>query len=64
MISFLIPSRGRPDSLLKSIESLDVDTNGLEILVWLDSNDPKMKEYQELCKRTAKKFDDNKEILI
>ncbi len=44
----MIPSRNRPNELLNCINSLGLDKNELEILVWLDKNDPKLKRYQEL----------------
>lgn len=49
MISILIPSRGRPEELLTSINSLGLNSE-IEILVWLDSDDPKLEQYRELLK--------------
>ena len=46
-ISFLIPSRGRPQILKQSIDSLHLDKHRLEALVWLDSDDPKLDEYEK-----------------
>lgn len=48
MISFIVPSRNRPDELLTALNSLRLSECGLEALVWLDDDDPKLKEYQEL----------------
>lgn len=48
MISFIIPSRGRPGELLTSLNTLELARNGLEALVWLDDDDPKLLEYQKL----------------
>jgi hypothetical protein len=50
MISVIVPSRGRPDELLTSISSLNLTKNGLEALVWLDKDDPKLERYRELFK--------------
>ena len=48
MISIIVPSRDRPDELLTSLNSLELEKNGLEALVWLDNDDPKLPKYQEL----------------
>lgn len=48
MISIIVPSRGRPDELLTSLNSLGLDKHELEALVWLDSDDPQLGRYQEL----------------
>ena len=50
MISVIVPSRGRPDELLLSLNSLRLVENGLEALVWLDNDDPKLDQYQRLLK--------------
>ena len=49
MISILIPSRGRPEELLICVDSLKLSEE-MELLVLLDSNDPKLSRYQELFK--------------
>lgn len=49
MISILIPSRGRPEELLNSINSLGLNPE-IEILIWLDNDDPKLEQYRELLK--------------
>lgn len=49
MISVLMPSRGRPelcDSARKS--ALDMATGPVEILVYVDEDDPKKKEYKDV----------------
>src|SRR3990167_8793860 len=48
MISVLIPSRGRPNELQTSLNSLGLVEHGLEALIWLDEDDPKLEQYQEL----------------
>jgi hypothetical protein len=48
MISVIIPSRGRPNELLTTINSLELVKNGLEALIWLDSDDPCLVEYKKL----------------
>ncbi len=48
VISFLIPSRGRPEALLESLNSLGIERDGLEALVWVDSDDPFLDRYLEL----------------
>jgi hypothetical protein len=48
MISVIIPSRDRPNELLAALNSLGLAKHRLEVLVWLDSDDPKLEKYQEL----------------
>lgn len=50
MISFLLPSRGRPDELLVTLKSLDLPKHNKEVLIWLDTDDPKLERYQEVLK--------------
>lgn len=45
MISVLVPSRGRPDALAASLNSLGIAKHGLEALVWLDDDDPAVDLY-------------------
>jgi hypothetical protein len=47
MISVIVPSRNRPDDLLTSLNSLNLDKHGMEALVWLDSDDPKLNIYKK-----------------
>ncbi len=48
MISVIVPSRSRPDELLTSLTSLGLTEHGMEALVWLDIDDPKLPRYKEL----------------
>jgi len=57
MISVICPSRNRPNELLTSLTSLDLDKHGMEALVWLDSDDPKLPEYHKL-------FDENPNVKL
>jgi len=48
LVTFLCPSRGRPESLRKSIESLRrtaYDPTCFDVLVYLDDDDPTLDEY-------------------
>lgn len=48
LVTFLCPSRGRPESLRKSIESLRAtayDPDCFEVLVYLDDDDPTVDEW-------------------
>ena len=56
-LSFLVPSRGRPEILKHSLDSLNLNEHRLEALVWLDDDDPKLEEYQKL-------FADNKRVKL
>lgn len=57
MISFLIPSRGRPDTLKVALDSLQLEKGNYEALIWLDIDDPKLPEYYEILK-------DNKNVTV
>jgi len=46
-LSVLVPSRGRAEALKHSIDSLGLEDNNLEALVWLDEDDPQLDEYQK-----------------
>lgn len=48
MISIICPSRGRPKELRVALNSLRLTKNGLEALVWLDTDDPKLDDYKKL----------------
>lgn len=48
MISVIVPSRNRPKELLTSLKSLRLAEHGMEALVWLDNDDPKLEHYKEL----------------
>ena len=49
MISILCPSRGRPELAKRMIDSaLSKATNEIEILLYLNIDDPKLPEYQQL----------------
>ncbi len=48
MISVLIPSRGRPNELKVTITSLNISKNKLEVLVWIDTDDPELENYKKL----------------
>ncbi len=50
MISFLLPSRGRPDELLVALDSLDLKKGDKEVLIWLDTDDPKLERYKKMLK--------------
>ncbi|HLG91083.1 MAG TPA: NAD(P)-binding domain-containing protein, partial [Candidatus Saccharimonadales bacterium] len=47
-LSVLVPSRGRAETLKYSIDSLGLEANNLEALVWLDEDDPQLEKYQKL----------------
>lgn len=47
-MSVLVPSRGRPDILKFSLDSLGLEENILQALVWLDEDDKQLSKYQEL----------------
>src|SRR3989338_11545070 len=53
MISILIPTRGRPDGLLKNLNSLGLARNRLEALVWVDDDDPELERYKELFQKSS-----------
>ncbi len=46
-LSVLVPSRGRAELLKFSLDSLELEQNGLEALVWLDDDDPQLAKYQQ-----------------
>lgn len=48
MISIICPSRNRPNELLETLKSFELDKYGLEALVWLDNDDPQLDKYKEL----------------
>lgn len=46
MISLLCPTRGRPKEFLRMVHSVrDTSKNPVEILAWVDADDPKLSEY-------------------
>jgi UDPglucose 6-dehydrogenase len=47
-ISFLVPSRERAEALKFSLDSLGLKRNKIEALVWVDEDDPQLKEYKKL----------------
>jgi len=47
MISVIVPSRNRPEELRFALNSLGLARHGLEALVWLDEDDPKLDIYKE-----------------
>jgi hypothetical protein len=51
MISILCPSRGRPElaqRMIKTIKETASDSNKIEIKLYLNEDDPKLKDYKEL----------------
>ena len=55
-LSVLVPSRERADALKFSLDSLELKKNNLvEILVWIDDDDPQLEQYHNL-------FDNNSHI--
>jgi len=48
MISVIIPSRNRPEELKYAIDSFNIDNKDVEVLVWVDTDDPQVNNYQEL----------------
>src|SRR5574342_205956 len=50
MVNILLPSRGRPDSVMTALESLDLPKYDKEALIWLDTDDPELSRYQEVLK--------------
>ena len=51
LVSFMCPSRGRPESFLRSMESISnraQDSSCFEVLVWLDNDDETAREYPRL----------------
>ena len=44
-LSALVPSRERADSLKFSLDSLGLGTNNIEVLIWVDDDDPKLQKY-------------------
>ena len=53
--SFLVPRRERADALKFSLDSLGLEKNNLEVLVWIDDDDPQLEKYHNL-------FDNNSRI--
>lgn len=52
LVTFLCPSRGRPESLRKSIESLRAtayDPDCFDVLTYIDADDPCLAEYSALA---------------
>lgn len=47
MISVIVPSRNRPEELRFALNSLGLARHGLEALVWLDKDDPKLDTYKK-----------------
>ncbi len=54
-LSILVPSRGRANILKFSLDTLGLEKNNLEVLTWVDEDDPQLKTYHQL-------FDGNKRI--
>lgn len=44
-LSALVPSRERADALKFSLESLGVERNNIEVLIWVDEDDPQLQKY-------------------
>jgi len=47
-LSVLVPSRERADVLKFSLDSLGLERNNIEALVWVDDDDPQLNEYRKL----------------
>jgi len=47
-LSFLVPSRERANALKFSLDSLGLKRNNIEALVWVDDDDPQLKEYRKI----------------
>lgn len=54
-LSALVPSRERADALKFSLNSLELEKNNIEVLVWIDDDDPQLGQYHKL-------FDNNNHI--
>ncbi len=46
ILSILVPSRQRADALKFSLESLGLERNNIEVLVWVDEDDPQLQKYR------------------
>lgn len=55
ILSALVPSRERADALKFSLDSLRLEKNNIEVLVWVDDDDPQLGQYHKL-------FDNNSHI--
>ncbi len=53
MISVLLPSRCRPQELSFSLDSLELETNDIEALIWLDDDEPKVNAYDAVLHARA-----------
>jgi 3-hydroxyisobutyrate dehydrogenase-like beta-hydroxyacid dehydrogenase len=47
LLTILIPSRERAKDLQFSLESLQIQKNNIEVLVWIDEDDPQREQYHE-----------------
>src|SRR3972149_7563196 len=48
LLSVLVPSRERADLLKFSLDSLEIEKNNIEVLVWVDDDDPQLPEYRKI----------------
>ncbi len=48
ILSVLVPSRERSEALKFSLDSLGLERNNLEVLVWVDDDDPELDKYHKL----------------
>ncbi len=47
-LSVLVPSRQRAEELKFSLDSLGIERNNLDVLIWVDDDDPELADYQKL----------------
>ncbi len=52
MLSLLCPSRERADDLKFSLDSLGLERNNLEVLVWIDNDDPQLSKYRKMFSKS------------
>ena len=55
LLSVLVPSRERAKALKFSLDSLGLERNNIEVLIWVDDDDPQLNQYKNL-------FNKNKHI--
>src|SRR3989344_1414551 len=53
-LSLLVPSRERAESLKFSLNSLGLDRNNLEVLVWVDGDDAQLDLYRAIAKENKR----------
>lgn len=56
-LSVIVPSRERADVLKFSLDSLGLERNNIEVLVWVDDDDPQLEKYHEI-------FDNNRHVKL